>query len=132
MNFQHHIYYPHLIANLYRLQNSYNDSLEMWKNLTLGYTESQGHPVLREEVASLYHTIFPEDVLISAPEEGIFIAMNSLLEKGDHVITTFPGYQSLYEVAHAIGCEVSQWTPIEQNGFYFDIQTLKKLIRNNT
>jgi len=109
-----------------------NDSLKLWKNLKLGYTESQGHPVLRQEVAGLYQSIQPKDILITAPEEGIFIAMNCLVKKGDHVITTFPGYQSLYEVANAIGCEVSQWIPKQENGFFFDIQELKKLVRDDT
>jgi len=109
-----------------------NDSLKRWNNLKLGYTESQGHPVLREEVAGLYQTIQSKDVLITAPEEGIFIAMNCFVKKGDHVITTYPGYQSLYEVANAIGCEVSPWTPREENGFFFDIQDLKKLVRDDT
>src|SRR6056297_3265036 len=67
-----------------------NDSLLQWNNLTLGYTESQGHPVLREEIAGLYESIDPKDVLITTPEEGIFIAMNCLVKKGDNVITTFP------------------------------------------
>jgi len=109
-----------------------NDSLIQWNNLTLGYTESQGHPVLREEIAGLYESIDPKDVLITTPEEGIFIAMNCLVKKGDHVITTFPGYQSLYEVANAIGCEVSQWTPRKENGFIFDIEDLKELVRDDT
>jgi hypothetical protein len=32
-------------------------------------------------------------------KEGIFIAMNVLLHKGDHIIVHFPCYQSLLEVA---------------------------------
>ncbi|MDZ7382583.1 MAG: hypothetical protein ONB53_12370 [candidate division KSB1 bacterium] len=35
----------------------------------------------------------------TAPEEAIFLAMNALLRPGDHVITIFPAYQSLYEIA---------------------------------
>ena len=68
-----------------------------WDILKLGYTESQGDPNLRNEIVKLYSTIAPEDILALVPEEGIFIAMNVLLDKGDHVITTFPGYQSLYQ-----------------------------------
>ncbi|MEE4197514.1 MAG: aminotransferase class I/II-fold pyridoxal phosphate-dependent enzyme [Bacteroidales bacterium] len=108
------------------------DTLTRWSHLKLGYTESQGQPVLREEVAGLYQTISPDDILIAAPEECIFIAMNCLLEKGDHIITTFPGYQSLYEVARAIGCEISRWTQEEQDGFSFNIHKLKDLIREQT
>lgn len=107
-------------------------SLKLWNDLKLGYTESQGHPILREEVTKLYQNINPEQVLVITPEEGIFIAMNNLLEKGDHVVTTFPGYQSLYEIANSLGCEVSKWTPKNENGWIFDIGDLKSLIRDNT
>ena len=84
-------------------------SLMLWNNLWLGYTESQGHPILREEISKLYKNISSEEVLVITPEEGIFIAMNVLLKKGDHLIVTFPGYQSLYETANSIGAEVSKW-----------------------
>ncbi len=109
-----------------------SDSLSMWEHLKLGYTESQGHPVLREEVARLYETLTADDIIILAPEEGIFIAMNTMLNKGDHVITTYPGYQSLYEIAHALGCEISGWIPKEQDNWTFDINELPELIRDNT
>src|SRR5210317_1960329 len=68
-------------------------------DLKLGYTESMGHPQLRAEAASMYKNINTDDVLISAPEEAIFLLMHALLQPGDHVVSTFPGYQSLYEIA---------------------------------
>jgi aspartate/methionine/tyrosine aminotransferase len=105
---------------------------QLWQNLKLGYTESAGHPLLREEIAELYKSIAPQNVLVLAPEEGIFIAMNALLERGDHVIVTFPTYQSLYEVAGSLGCDVTRWIPEESNGWRFDVKTLKKNIRENT
>jgi aspartate/methionine/tyrosine aminotransferase len=107
-------------------------SLNLWHNLKLGYTESQGHPVLREEIARLYSNIQPADVLVVTPEEGIYIAMSSLLKSGDHVVTTFPGYQSLYEVALSIGCEVTKWEPTFESGWVFDVKTLKGLIIDRT
>jgi aspartate/methionine/tyrosine aminotransferase len=121
---------PLSLSELVSIADSH--SLKMWKDLKLGYTESQGHPVLREEVSVLYETITPGDVLILTPEEGIFIVMNNVLNKGDHVITTFPGYQSLYEIANSLGCEVSKWTPENRNGWVFDTDKLKTLIKNNT
>ncbi len=91
------------------LQLADAESLTLWNELRLGYTESPGHPLLREEVSRLYQTIAPDDVLIAVPEEAIFIVMQTLLKPGDQVITIFPAYQSLYEVARSIGCEVTPW-----------------------
>jgi aspartate/methionine/tyrosine aminotransferase len=104
----------------------------LWEQLKLGYTESAGHPLLRQEVSGLYTSASPEDIHVLAPEEGIFIAMNILLEKGDHVITTFPGYQSLYEIAVSLGCEVSRWEPEKEESWFFDVSHLKALIRPDT
>ena len=105
----------------------------MWENLTLGYTESDGLPALRREIAALYSKMAPEDVLVAAPEELIFILMNTLLDKGDHVVTTYPAYQSLYQVAESAGCGVSRWMPeYGEEGFRFDVGELENLVSDNT
>ena len=66
------------------------DSLEQWRQLRLGYTQSAGHPDLRAEIARLYPGASPDDVLVCAPEEGIFIAMHGMLQPGDRVVVTAP------------------------------------------
>ena len=114
------------------LSMSDDESLSLWEALWLGYTESQGHPLLREKVAHLYDHIVPGNVLVVTPEEGIFIVTNVVLNPGDHVIVAFPGYQSLYEVARSIGCQVSRWMPQKQQGWVFDLDALKSEIRPNT
>lgn len=105
---------------------------ELWQTLRLGYTDSLGHPLLRQEIAGLYANVQAEQVLVVTPEEGIFLAMNCLLEKGDHIICTFPGYQSLYQVAQALGCEVTRWQPDESAGWRFVPEFLRRSIRPNT
>ena len=108
------------------------DGLEMWGNLQLGYTESQGHPHLRQEISGIYLEINEDEVVVCVPEEGIFLLMHALLEKGDHVITTFPGYQSLYSVAISKGCQVTRWEPDENSGWEFNLDELKRLLRSKT
>lgn len=105
---------------------------KLWDNLTLGYTESLGHSLLREEIAKLYQGITMNDCLVIVPEEGIYIALNSILQKGDHIICTFPSYQSLYEIAEGIGCEVTKWEPEEEKGWRFNPEFLEKNIKSNT
>jgi len=109
-----------------------DETRSLWEKLTLGYTESLGHPLLRDEISKLYHGITADDCVVVVPEEGIFIALNSILQKGDHAICTFPGYQSLYEVAEGLGCEVTRWEPEEENGWRFDPGFLEHNIRPNT
>ncbi|RJP26964.1 MAG: aminotransferase class I/II-fold pyridoxal phosphate-dependent enzyme [Actinobacteria bacterium] len=108
------------------------ECLGLWEGLSLGYTETPGAPFLRCEIAGLYDGIDPEYVLVTVPVEGIFIAMNSILDRGDHVICTFPGYQALYEVAVAIGCEVERWTAQEERGWRFDPDWLHERVRPET
>jgi len=114
------------------LEMADNETKELWEKLALGYTKPLGHLQLRTEVARLYKDINPGQVLIVVPEEGIFIALNSILERGDHVICTFPGYQSLYEVAQEMGCEVVKWQPDEDNVWRFDPEFLIQNIKPNT
>ena len=103
----------------------------LWDDLKLGYTESRGHPLLLESIASLYQGIDPANVMEVVPEEGIFIAMNTLLQAGDHVVVTYPAYQSLYQVADSLGCSVSHWLP-DQRNWQFDVSDLARLIHSGT
>ena len=105
---------------------------QLWENMKLGYTESLGLPLLREEVAALYSDITSDDVLIFVPEEAIFVAMNCLLTEGDHIICTYPGYQSLYQIAESLKCEVTKWEPREEDNWKFNPAFLKENIKPNT
>ncbi|MCK5097777.1 MAG: aminotransferase class I/II-fold pyridoxal phosphate-dependent enzyme [Desulfobacteraceae bacterium] len=115
------------------LEMADTNTLKMWDNLHLGYTDSKGHPVLRQEISMLYEDIYPSEILVAAPEEAIFIAMNTILSPKDHIIVTYPGYQSLFEIADSIGCSIDRWEPdYDTNGFSFDIEKLEALIQKNT
>jgi aspartate/methionine/tyrosine aminotransferase len=99
----------------------------------LGYTESQGDPKLRQVICGLYETIQPEHILVHAgAEEAIFLFMHAMLQQGDHIIVHSPGYQSLAEVARAIGCDVSPWMGREENGWAPDFDELRGLLQSNT
>ncbi len=109
------------------------DSLKLWDTLSLGYTESPGLPLLREEIAKLYKTISPGQLLtLAGAEEGIYCAMRSLLTPDDHVITLHPIYQSLDTLPRAFGCSVTAIPLRAENSWQLDLEEVRKAFRPNT
>jgi aspartate/methionine/tyrosine aminotransferase len=118
------------IADLLALEEG---AAEKFQQTWLGYTESQGHPALRKEIANIYETMRPEDILVyTGAEEAIYLFMHAALNKNDHVIVHAPHYQSLSEIAISIGCETCAWPAREENGWALDVNELKNLIQLNT
>jgi len=106
---------------------------EQFKQHWLGYTESNGSPSLRVEISHIYQTINPDKVLVfNGAEEAIFLFMQTVLQPGDHVIVHRPCYQSLFEVAQGLGCEVSPWLAREQEGWRLDLEELEQMVRPTT
>ncbi len=104
----------------------------LWDDLRLGYTDPQGHPLLRRGVAGLHPGVEPGDVCVLVPEEAVFVAVNTLVAPGDRVVCTYPAFQSLWAVAEAIGAEVRYWTPDESPEWRFDPDALARLVDERT
>ena len=110
-----------------------DDLKEAWYDLELGYTQSKGHPHLLDEISKLYKGIASEQILAIVPQEGVLIALSSILQAGDHVIIMSPAYQSLKELPLSIGCDISNLPVCQQNGKWeLDIDLLKALIKKET
>jgi aspartate/methionine/tyrosine aminotransferase len=116
------------------LQMAAPASLELWQELRLSYTESQGHPLLRDEIAKIYQHVPPGNIIIAAPEEAIFVTMQTLLKPGDQVMAISPAYQSLHEIARSIGCEVSKWSlePAADGNWQLDLDELEERLTGRT
>ena len=105
----------------------------LWDGLRLGYTESTGHPLLRAEIAELYEHAGPDDILVFAgAEDAIFCLLNVAVGAGDHAIVTWPGYQSLYEVARAAAADVTLHELHEADGWSLDVERLIASVRPQT
>jgi aspartate/methionine/tyrosine aminotransferase len=110
-----------------------DETRALWDGLRLGYTESTGHPLLRREIASLYEGIEPDEVLTFAgAEEAIFCLMNVIGGAGDGIVVTWPGYQSLYEVARAAGTDVALHDLREGQGWAIDVDRLRDQVTQAT
>ena len=118
------------ISDLLELCNK--EELNQWESLYLGYTETCGAPLLREVIAETYDTVTPDHILCFAgAEEGIYATMHAILEADDHVMVTYPNYQS----AETIPCGICNVTGIPldpDNNWAIDIDFVKDHIKPNT
>lgn len=80
--------------------------------LKMGYTETQGDPLLREAIAALYSTVSSDSVVVlGTPIEGIYLTARTLLDPGDEVIVLTPAYDALINMfEHIVGlANVKKW-----------------------
>jgi aspartate/methionine/tyrosine aminotransferase len=118
------------VGELLALEPEAKDALD---SLWLGYTESQGHPELRRQIASLYSGIAADDVLVhSGAEEVIFNFMNTMLSAGDHIIVHSPYYQSLGEVARGLGADVTEWEGDVEKNWQLDLNFIEFALTDRT
>lgn len=109
------------------------DAVRSFQEVWLGYTESLGNPKLRREIASLYDTVSPDQVLVHAgAEEAIFNFMHIALKPGDQVVVHAPYYQSLGEVALGIGAHVVPWRGDPSQGWALQLEDLLPLLSPRT
>jgi aspartate/methionine/tyrosine aminotransferase len=109
-----------------------DETRRLWDGLTLGYTESPGHPLLRAAIAEMYDGLVPDDILVfSGAEEAVFLSMHALIDAGDHVVVVTPAYQSLHEVARSIGADITA-IPLDPSDWSLDIDALERALRPNT
>ncbi len=105
---------------------------EAFETLSLGYTQTFGAPELLDVIASTYERQTPADLLCFAgAEEGLYVAMHALLDKGDHAIVVTPNYQSSETIPLSL-CEVTGVALDPEQGWTLDIDALAAAIRPNT
>ncbi|KAA3656176.1 MAG: pyridoxal phosphate-dependent aminotransferase [Chloroflexi bacterium] len=104
--------------------------------LSLGYTESQGNPQLREAIADAYDSVTADDVVVlGTPVEGIYLAARALLEESDEVVVLTPAYDALINMfEHVVGASrVNKWAfTAGENSWELDFDHLRTLITPQT
>ena len=108
------------------------EQLDEFDHLWLGYTETFGAPKLRDSISAQYTQLGAEDIICFAGAgEGIYIAMQALLEMGDHAIVITPNYQSAETVPLSL-CDVTGVALDPDKGWTLDIDEVKAAIRPMT
>ncbi|GLX97154.1 pyridoxal phosphate-dependent aminotransferase [Herbidospora sp. NBRC 101105] len=109
-----------------------DDDRAAFENLSLGYTTTHGDPALREAIAATYDHLDAADVLCFAgAEEALYLAMNVLLDAGDHAVVVTPNYQAAETVPLAL-CEVTGVALDPGDDWALDLDRIRAAIRPNT
>jgi aspartate/methionine/tyrosine aminotransferase len=110
-----------------------DETRALWEGLSLGYTETAGHPLLRAEIAALYPGLEADDVLVFAgAQEAIFAFAQATLGPDDHAVVVTPAYQSLHEVARAAGAQVGTVELDHSSGWALDLDEVRRELRPDT
>ena len=108
------------------------DGRTRWESLQLGYTETHGLPALREAIAGTYDHVSAEEILcFAAAEEALCLAMQVLLNPGDHAVVLTPNYQAADTVPLSI-CEVTGVALRPEDNWALSLEALKAALRPNT
>jgi len=118
-----------------------SETRALWEQQMLGYSEPQGHPLLRAEIASLYECsnevsdgakqkLAP--VLFAGASEAILCGLSALLSADDHCIVITPCYQSLKTVPQKL-CETTTVSLQPEDGQWrLDLSAIREAIQPNT
>lgn len=106
--------------------------LAEWESLRLGYTSTVGLPALREAIAATYDRLSADDVVCFAGvAEPIYLAMQVLLDPGDHAVVLTPCYQAAETVPLSV-CDVTAVPLRPEDGWALDVDAVARVLRPST
>jgi len=108
--------------------------LSISPDTSLGFGSDSGYFPLREALSEqLYSELCADNVLTCAgAQEGIYITMHALLEKGDKVIAFTPIFEPLIATARQIGCDIELLKLDSKNVWEIDLPVLAEAIDDET
>lgn len=106
--------------------------LENIMSRKLDYGDIQGSDRLKKAIRTMYkNTSFPVTVTHGAIGANSLV-IQSLIEKGDEVISIIPTYQQHYSIPKSLGADVKILFLKEENSWLPSLEELKKLVTKNT
>ena len=103
-----------------------------------GYGDSQGNPEFRQAIVDREFEkhgtrITPDKVFVtSGVGEGINLLMGALVEEGDEVLVSGPGYPSYHQYVDFYGGKIVSYRLIEDEDWIPDVDMMRKRITDRT
>ncbi|MDE0777045.1 MAG: aminotransferase class I/II-fold pyridoxal phosphate-dependent enzyme [Nocardioides sp.] len=106
----------------------------LWRDLDLGYTDTVGHPLLREAIVGQYASVSIDEVTVcgGGAAEALFLLAHALLGPGDHCVVVWPAFESLHRIAPTLGATVTPVALDPQDGWRLDLEAVRRALRPTT
>ncbi|MDH7511835.1 MAG: aminotransferase class I/II-fold pyridoxal phosphate-dependent enzyme [Clostridiales bacterium] len=109
------------------------EELEEIVKIGLGYSQTNGTPELRQQIARLYPGISIEQILATAgSSEANFLLVWSLIERGDEVVFMMPNYMQMWGLVRGFGANLKPFWLRESLDWAPDLDELRKLVTKKT
>lgn len=110
-----------------------HEELEEILSFGLGYSQTNGTPELREQIAKIYPGVSSEQILTTAgSSEANFLLMWSTIEPGDEIVFVMPNYMQMWGLARGFGARLKPLWLRESLGWAPDLDELRKLVTRKT
>ena len=102
-------------------------------DVRLGYADGRGREATRAAVAGFHDGATADDVLLtSGTSEANFLAVTTLVERGDDVAIVMPNYMQVHGLARGLGANVREVWLHEDEGWRLDLDRLRAAVTPRT
>lgn len=101
-------------------------------DVALNGANYEGYAPLKEAIAAKY-SVAPDNVVTAqGTSMANFLAMATIIERGDEVLIEQPAYDPLLSALYYLGAEVKRFARSFENGYRIDLDELKRLVTPRT
>lgn len=126
---------PHqlTVEELLDITGKREEILDEIMNIKLDYGDITGSPRLRNAISELYENVSPDCITVAHGVIGAnSLALMSIVEPGDHIVSLVPAYQQHYSLPESIGAELTLIRLDEENGWMPDIDEIRAAVTDRT
>lgn len=121
------------LGELFEMSGVQDSILAELSKMKMTYGAIEGSERLRDAVASLYDKQTRDNVLTTHGTIGAnALVHQTLVSRGDHVISVIPTYQQHYSIPESIGADIELLHLRPENAFLPDLDELRAMVRPDT
>lgn len=92
----------------------------------------EGYAPLKEAIAAKYGVSSDNVITAQGTSMANFLAMATVIERGDEVLIEQPAYEPMLAAAIYLGAEVKRFSRSFENGYAIDVEQLRQLVTPRT